>query len=193
MLVNSNAKVFEKPSSNLYTAVLADIVDLGPVYNKKYDKTNPMVRLVWILNAKDKEGNFFRVMRQVTASMGEKAHLFGIVKDITGSTPALPYEIENLLGKNSRLVVSLETAPNGNKYANVKAIMSVEPGAEYFPVPKDFVRSKDRQTQQAAQAAAATSQAPAPATQQAQPNQAAAVHTPAPPPPAQADEEDIPF
>src|SRR6266403_4630335 len=102
MLVNSTSKVFEKPKSGLYRGVLADVVDLGPITRVYKGKTRvaPEVRLVWVLNSKDSEGNNFRVMRQVTASMSEKANLFGIVRDVLLTTPSIPFELETLIGKN---------------------------------------------------------------------------------------------
>jgi hypothetical protein len=146
MLVNSNTKVFEKPTSGLFLGVLADIVDLGLVRNKKFGNVQPMVRLVWILNSKDKEGNYFRVMRQVTASLSEKANLFGIVRDITGKKPEVPFELETLIGTNSQLVISTETTADGKVYANIKAILLPQPGTQHFAVPSGFVRNKDSKT-----------------------------------------------
>lgn len=182
MLVNSTSKVFEKPKSGLYRGVLADVVDIGPVTRTYQGKTRvaPEVRLVWVLNAKDTEGNNFRVMRQVTASMSEKANLFGIVKDILLSSPEVPFELESLIGRNNELVVQLEesTKKRGTFNANVKAILAPLT-AEVFVVPADFVRNKDRKDKQAA----------APATQAAT---APAATAPAAPVVA-VDEEDIPF
>lgn len=179
MLVESNMKVFEKPKSGLYRGVLADVVNLGPVTQTYQGKTkvSPMVRLVWILNAKDSEGNNFRVMRQVTASMAEKANLYGIVRDITLGTPEVPFELESLIGRNSELVVALEKSKKGKEYANVKAIMAPL-STEVFKVPTDFVRSKDRKDKQAAQGSTA------PAAGMAQAPQASA---------PEPEDEDIPF
>ena len=189
MLVESNMKVFEKPKSGLYRGVLADVVNLGPVTQTYQGKTkvSPMVRLVWILNAKDSEGNHFRVMRQVTASMAEKANLYGIVRDITLATPEVPFELETLIGRNSELVVALETSKKGKAYANVKAIM-VPLSPEVFKVPADFVRNKDRKD---AQAGAAALVAAAPLVGQVASGLAQSASAAANAP--QPEDEDIPF
>lgn len=181
MLVSSNQKEFEKPKSGLYRGVLADIVDLGPVAKvfKGVQKVVPMVRLVWLLNSKDKEGNFFRVMREVTATMSEKSNLFGLVREITGAVPKVPYELENIIGRNNELVISLDTAANGKQYANVKAILAPQT-TEVFTIPANFTRSKDRKNQQATQQGTTVQQA-----QQAAPAVAA--------PAIEVGEEDIPF
>lgn len=160
-------KVFEKAPSNMYQAVLADIVDLGLVKStyKGKEKIQPKVRLVWILNAKDKEGNNFRVMKRLTALLADKATLFSTIKDIIGSVPVAPFETETLIGKNSRLVVSLETGTDGKQYSNVKAILSPDPATPYFAVPADFVRAKDKKKDEDAPAQAGNQQA-APAQQE---------------------------
>lgn len=180
MLVNSTSKVFEKPKSGLYRGVLADVVDLGPITRVYKGKTRvaPEVRLVWVLNAKDTEGNNFRVMRQVTASMSEKANLFGIVRDILLTTPAIPFELETLIGKNSELVIALEESKKnpGTFNGNVKAIMAPLTTL-IFAVPADFVRNKDKKDKEAT------------STQSAAPAQAATAAA-APQP---IEDEDIPF
>jgi hypothetical protein len=174
MQVGAGTKEFEKPKSGLYTGVLADIVDLGLVQGKYGSK--PKIRLVWLLNAKDSEGNYFRVMQQVTPVMSEKATLRGIVRDILGEYPPIPYELENLIGKNARLVISTEEAADKKTYANIKAIIQLEPGTPAFAIPQGFVRAQDKpkngyqpqaQAQQSAPASPApVAAAPAPATKQ---------------------------
>lgn len=189
MLISSSYKEFEKPKSGLYRAVLADIIDLGPVKKvfKGTEKVVPMLRIVWILNSKDTEGNYFRVMKEYTASLSDKANLFGAIREITLSVPTIPFEMETLIGRNSELVVSLDKATTGKNvgkfFANVKAILAPQDNAtlkatDVFMVPADFVRRKDKQPAGTAQPAA---QPPA--------QQAAQAAAPA----QQVADEDIPF
>lgn len=163
MLVSNNVKPFEKPDSGLFTGVLADVIDLGNLPTSFGPK--PKVRLVWILDAKDKEGNFYRVMTQATASLNEKARLYGIVKDIRdGAAPPVPYDLDLLIGKVNQLVISREKSADGTKeFANVKAIIPAKQGTT-FAVPQGFVRQKDKKDQKSTTgttASAAASQAPA--------------------------------
>lgn len=189
MLISSSYKEFEKPKSGLYRAVLADIIDLGPVKKvfKGTEKVVPMLRVVWILNSKDTEGNYFRVMKEYTASLSDKANLFGAIREITLSTPTIPFEMETLIGRNSELVVSLDKATTGKNagkfFANVKAILAPQDNAtlkatDVFKVPAEFIRRKDKQP-----AGAATPAAALPPAQQAAPA----------PTQEQVDEESIPF
>src|SRR5579872_218599 len=161
MLVDSATKVYEKPETGVYDAVVADIVNLGIITGKFGPK--PKVRIVYLLTAKDSEGNNFRVMQQVTASMFDKSKLFGIVKDILGAVPELSgptgsFELENLIGRNVQLVVSKDTAPDKKVYANVKAIM---PAKVSFVVPPTFTRDKDRKDKNASATTSAQTAAPA--------------------------------
>lgn len=164
MLVSNNTKDFEKPDSGMFTGVLADVIDVGlqpTAYGPK-----AKVRLVWILNAKDTEGNYYRVMTQATASLNEKARLYQIVKDILGSAPPVPYELDGLIGKVNQLVIVREKSADGTKvFANVKAIIPAPPGTT-FAVPQGFVRQKDKKQGTANTAApVAASQVPATSVQ----------------------------
>ena len=164
MLISNTSKVYEKPPTGVYIGVLADAVDLGTVQGKFGLK--PMVRLVWVLNAKDKEGNYYRAMAQVNASLNEKSKLYDLIKGILGTAPPVPYESENLIGKQNQLVVALEQDAKGRPFSNIKAILPLPSGTPPFPVPAGFVRNKDRQQGQTAaqtQPAAAQSAIPAPA------------------------------
>lgn len=146
MLVSNTTKTYEKPSTGDYIGVLADVVDLGTVQGKFGAK--PMVRLVWLLNKKDKEGNYYRAMAQVNASMNEKAKLYELVRGILNSAPPVPYELENLIGRQNRLIIVLEEGENKKPFASIKAILPVPEGTETFTVPKEFTRNKDRQNTQ---------------------------------------------
>lgn len=173
MLIDSKGKNFEKPDSGMFVAVLADIVyikDKPTQYGPK-DKS----RLIWILDAKDKEGNYYRVMTEATSSMNEKARLFGLVKDIrNGVVPPIPFELDELIGSVNRLVISREKSPDGTKdYANIKAIIPALAGTT-FAVPAGFVRAKDKPVKTNT-AAAGTTTAPATA-----PAASAPVQSPAP-------------
>ena len=157
MLISNTSKVYEKPPTGVYIGVLADAVDLGIVQGKFGPK--PMVCLVWVLNAKDKEGNYYRAMAQVNASLNEKSKLYDLIKGILGTAPPVPYESENLIGKQNQLVVALEQDAQGKPFSNIKAILPFPAGTQPFPVPADFVRNKDRQKGQTiAQAQPATTQ-----------------------------------
>lgn len=186
MQVSGSNKVYEQPKATggvIYRAVLADVIDLGLVEGMYGIK--PRVRFIWILDAKDSEGNYFRVQKSYNAVLHEKSNLYADVRDMLGAAPSIPYELDNLLGRNNNLLLTDAKKKDGTPCVNVKAILAAPAGSD-FKVPADFVRNKDRaKTQQSnTQAARPANTAPA------QP--AAPVQAPAAPPVEVAD-EDIPF
>jgi hypothetical protein len=148
MLIDSQSRQYEKPESGLYDAVFADYVDLGNVTTtfKGQTKTQHMIRLFWLITAKDSEGNNFEVVKRVAASMFEKSNLFKVVKGMLGQPPVLSgpkgsFELEDLIGRNNQLVVNKETKPDGKIYANIEAFL---PAKLSFQIPSTYVRRKDR-------------------------------------------------
>lgn len=154
---------FEKPETGEYIGVVADVVELYNVQTKF--KVGNQVRIVWILDKPDKEGNPLRAIRQVNASMNEKAHLFDISRSILGAPPAVRFNTEELIGRANKLFIQKETNPTtGKVYSNVKAIMPLPYGANVPRIPQNFVRAKDQK-----QFTPGTPGANAPAQQPAQP------------------------
>ena len=184
MLVSGSNKVYEQPKGGLYEGVLADIIDLGMVQGTYGIK--PRVRFIWILNATDSEGNFFRVQKSYNAVLHEKSNLYADVRDMLGATPTIPYELDNLIGKNFQLVIVPATKKDGTPCVNVKAILAPKPG-QNFQVPADFVRNKDRKNQPQTQQQNPATTRPT-TTASAQPAASAPVA-----PPQEVADEDIPF
>jgi hypothetical protein len=165
MLIDSQTKTYERPESGLYDAVFVDYVDLGNVTTafQGKNKTQHMIRLFWLLTAKDSEGSNFQVVKRVSASMFEKSNLFKIVKGMLGQPPVLSgpkgsFELEDLIGRNNQLVISRETKPDGKVYANIEAFL---PAKVAFQVPSTFVRNKDKDRSSTSAGQAPQSTAPA--------------------------------
>lgn len=157
MIINNNAKTFEKPDGGMFLGVLADII---------YVKAKPtqygprdVARLVWILDAKDKEGNFYRVMTEANQSLNEKARLYSLAKDVrNGTPPPVPFELDELIGSVNNLVIVREEK-DGKVFANIKAIVPA-PG-KVFAIPQGFVRQKDKPAKGVTETASAPATAPA--------------------------------
>ena len=165
MLIDSTSKIYEKPETGVYDGVFADYIDLGLVTTtyKGVSKTQKMVRLFWVLNAKDSEGNYFQVVKRVAASMFQKSNLYKVVKGMIDKEPVLSgplgsFELEDLIGHNNQLVVKKESKPDGKVYANIDSFL---PAKIKFQVPTTFVRKKDRKDNDAAPAQAVTATAAA--------------------------------
>ncbi|MDA4129153.1 MAG: hypothetical protein OK457_00125 [Thaumarchaeota archaeon] len=144
-------KDFEKPDTGEFNGTIVDIVDLGKVKSQYGEKVQ--LRVVWVLGtpdgsgkyAMDTEGNPFRVMRQVNASIDEKSKLYEIAKGVLGTAPPIPFDPEILLGRSNKLFIEKGSdSKTGKVYANVKFITFLPAGHVPPPIPQGFVRSKDR-------------------------------------------------
>ena len=163
MIIENNQKDFEKPDTGTFLGTIIDVVDLGKVQTTFNGQVREKVkiRIVWVLDKTDSEGNPFRVMRQVNASMNEKAALYELVKGILGGAPPVPFDDETLIGRSNQLVIVKEPdLKTGKVYANVKVILPLPAGAIPPQAPQGFVRSKNKTQGQAV----ATSAAPVVAT-----------------------------
>ena len=187
-------KEYPIASEGVTLIVLADVEDLGIQASGQYEP-KPQVRLTWVLDEKDPEGNYFSISRTFTNSLHEKSNLYPVVTDMRGSVPPVPYDLEDLIGRNSlgvikrKLITDKNNKNFGRTFANITAFLTPKPG-QTFSVPKDFVRGKDggkfgklpqtrdnNQPQQNSRTAAPQATAP----------------KPAPAPVQEVADEDIPF
>ena len=203
---------FEIPEEGQYLAVVADVVDLGPVATNFGVKAR--VQITWLLDAFDSEGNQFRIAEFFNKSLHEKASLRKRIKSITGIDPTGTFDMETMLGTNSLIVIE-HNEGDKRTYANVVAVLKAPKGRR-LEVPADFERridkdgvgstekpvntaasakanqKKSRAAQDAQPAAQQAAQQPvqqARATQAARPSAAVTNAAPAQP----IDDSDIPF
>ncbi|HZS43391.1 MAG TPA: hypothetical protein VFA52_04370 [Candidatus Paceibacterota bacterium] len=139
---------FEKPKTGMYNAVLADIVDLGEVttvYNGQA-KVQPMVRFVWILDAKGKDGRPLLVTARYSTNLHERSNLYKAVKQILNAPPPTVLNPESLIGLTRRLFIQTDVVMVGQEqreYANILGITPADPGV-VVKVPSDFVRDRNK-------------------------------------------------
>ena len=148
-------KEFEHPEDGQYLGVIADVIDLGEVETGFGVK--PRVRIVYLLDANDSEGNPFRVVSTYTASLHEKANLRKALKQILGADVSGQFDLEELLGINNQLVVTT-TEKDDKVYTNIVAILKAPKGSPRMAIPDDFVRYQDKQKKQSAPAKKAAPQ-----------------------------------
>jgi hypothetical protein len=146
-------KDFEKPESGEFNGTIVDVIDLGKVTSKFDGSVKTKLRVVWVLGtpdgsgkyAMDSEGNPFRVMREVNATIDEKSKLTEIVKGVLGTAVPVPFDSEILMGRSNKLFIEKgPDAKTGKVYSNVKYITALAYGHIPPPIPQGFVRAKDR-------------------------------------------------
>lgn len=149
MLISNTGKNFEKPDSGLFLGVLADVIYVKDKMTQYGPKD--VVRLIWILDKKDKENNYYRVMTEASQSLHENSRLFAILKDINfGTPPPVPFDPDLMIGTVRNLVIVKEKSDKidpktgqPKEFSNIKAYMPTNPG-QTFAVPQGFVRAKDK-------------------------------------------------
>jgi hypothetical protein len=138
-------KEYPIASEGVTPIVLADVEDLGIQDSELYGP-KPQVRLTWVVDEKDPDGNYFVIARKFTNSLHEKSNLYPIVMDMLGKRPPVPFDLELLIGTASMGVIKRKKGTKekdkDRTYANIVSFLSMKPG-QTFAVPKDFVRGKD--------------------------------------------------
>jgi hypothetical protein len=150
-----NSKTYEKPKPGQFLGTLIDIVDLKD-YPTSFGPKNK-VRLVWVLGnldgtpALDTEGNPFRVIEMLNASMNVKSVLYKRVSQIINAAPPLLSTSEQLsellLGRANMLYLVQSPNPKvqGDFYINVAGSSPLMPGMNPPRTPANFVRQKDKE------------------------------------------------
>lgn len=178
-------------SEGVALIVLADVEDIGMQETKNGFK--PQVRLTWVVDEQDPEGNYFVIRRQFTNSLHENALLYPVVKDMLGKIPPVPYDLELLIGKVNLGVIKHNVAESGRSagktFANIISVLTPKLG-QTFAVPADFVRGKDGGVYGRKPQARTNSSAPAQQPRTAAPVQRANT---APAVAQEITDEDIPF
>jgi len=152
MLVDNNNRVFENPNTGRFNGTIIDIVDLGKQKNS-YGEEKVRLRVIWVLDAADSEGQPFRVMKTVNAVVTDqpkKSNLYEIAESVLGTAPSVPFDTDTLIGRSNELTIKREEDPKTKKvYANIKAIMPLPQGVVGPAIPTGFVRDEVRKAQAA--------------------------------------------
>lgn len=155
-IVKAPSEQFPTAPAGSFPAVCVDVVDLGLVENK-FDPdagARQMVRLVWQIDEDDKDGKPFMVRADFTASLHEKAKLRKTLSAWRGRdfTPAelFGFDLEIVIGQGCVLSVVHNTGSKGGTFANVAGVMKLAKGMK-APDPREYIRVKDRPTEQRAE------------------------------------------
>jgi len=120
----------------VYPAVCSMVLDLGTQYNATYNKSEPMVRLVWEIAGETVkiEGQELPrlIFKDYTAYLCDRSNLFKALTSWRGK-PFTPEELKNfdlanLLGACCLLQLIHKTSQRDNVYAAVENIMALPKG-----------------------------------------------------------------
>jgi hypothetical protein len=144
-------KVFELPKKGVHLGVLADIIynlNVPTQDGKGGTVLKDKITLVWVLENKDSEGNYFQVRsRRMNQSVDPMSDFYKKVVEIRGTPPPVPFEAEELIGSVNLLGVIHN--PGKDKFgkdavwANVSSVNPVNEG-QTLAIPVGFVRDKDK-------------------------------------------------
>ena len=143
MIITQSSKDFENPETGRFNGTIVDVIDLGPKTNR-FGESKVRLRIIWVLDKNDSEGNPFRVMREVNATVADKpkkSSLYEIAEGVMGVPPAVGFDTEVLIGRSNELTIVRETqAVTGKVFANIKVILPLAAGVVGPPIPQGFVR-----------------------------------------------------
>lgn len=142
---------YEPPPEGLGQAVCVDVEDLGFQENHFGGKDQHKVRIHWMLEELNAEGRPYFISQMYTNSLHEKAKLRQHLQSWRGrsftSEELKGFDLENLIGVNCQIQVVHRITNEGRTFANVSAIVPLGKGMAKLPVPKEYIRRKDRQQQ----------------------------------------------
>lgn len=149
---DSGGGEFTPAPEGVHQAVCVDVVDLGVIETTYAGSTKQQhkIRVMWEINEQMSDGRPFIIGRRYTLSLGEKASLRKDLQSWRGrpftQAELMGFDVETVLGANCMVNVIHDTK-DGKTWANVSAIMPLAKGMTKLQPSKDYVRMKDRQTQ----------------------------------------------
>ena len=137
---------FVPAPTGLSAAVCIDVVDLGTQETQFGARSR--VKIVWALSKTMKDGRPFIVGRIYGRSLHPKAQLRQDLESWSGRKLSAKQissgiDLERLIGRGAYLSIQHDER-DGTTYANVTAIVPLPDDQQAPPIPKDYVRVKDR-------------------------------------------------
>lgn len=140
MAVIVQEKQYEMPEDGQYTAIVADVVDLG-ICTGQYGPKH-RVQILFILDALNSEGENFKVSIFANASLHEKATLRKTVKAILRRDVSGTFDLDELIGTTVG-VVTEQNESDGKTFCNISAIIPAPKGSN-LEIPSDFQRQVEK-------------------------------------------------
>lgn len=147
--VVSEGANFTPAPEGLWQAVCVDVVDLGMVTSKTYNKAQRRALLVFQISEVDPEnGERFQVRRSFGATLGKKGKLRPFLESWRGGafkeSDLEGFDLERLVGVNCKLQI-IHAVDDGTTYANIVTVIPFTASANEQPmVAVKYVRDRDR-------------------------------------------------
>jgi hypothetical protein len=128
IIAKDDGSSYQRPPEDQYVAVCCDVVDLGMVENKTYNKMQHKCAIIFQLDALNDKGERFEVAERFSVSMSDKANLRKFLGNWRGKayTDAEAQEgapLHKLEGVCALVQIEHRQGANGKMYANVGSIM----------------------------------------------------------------------
>jgi hypothetical protein len=134
-------KSFEPAPDGEHLVTCVDVVDLGMQTGKYGEKRR--LKLVFVVDEQDSEGEAIRVTDFVTASIHRTAKLTPYVKALTGKAPGRSFNTETLIGCSCAVTTEQRTNEDGTVFANITDKRTLRKGERPPLMPIDFKRTED--------------------------------------------------
>jgi hypothetical protein len=147
LYVSYEKREYPQAPEGLHQAVCCDVMGYKTDAQSQYPDRD-MVRITFQTEAADAEGKRYLVMRSFGRTLSPKGKLRPFLESWRGRkfTPVelAEFDLEALIGVNCQLQIVHELSTNGNEFANIQAVISIQRNTPKITVSPDFVRAKDR-------------------------------------------------
>jgi len=133
IIAKDEGGAYQLPPEGQFLAVCCDVIDLGMVENKTYNKMQHKCAIVFQLDEENDKGARFEVAERFSVSMNEKANLRQFLGNWRGKTysDAEAKEgapLHKLEGVGALVQIQYNIGANGKTYANIGTIMKAPKG-----------------------------------------------------------------
>jgi hypothetical protein len=141
IMVTYTPRQYELPDEGPHVAVVADVIDLGE--RETFFGKKEQVRVIFLVEQLDSQGNHIELMRNYTRSAHEKSSLRKVAKMLLGYDPGHTFDAEALLGLNTGVMVVHEEGDE-RTFAKIDGFYKLRKGDTLLAIPQGYIRHQDR-------------------------------------------------
>lgn len=146
----SSGEQFTKIETGSYSAVCAEVIDLGLIEEDNFDKTakvkNHKIAIVWELDELRDDGKRFVMSNQYKLSLHEKSSLRKTLDAWRGvnftEEQLQGFDVETVIGANCILTIVATKKKDGSEGRKIGAVSKPMKGNVKLTVSADYVRPK---------------------------------------------------